>query len=1129
MDNSQKKIDYTKLTFEDKVKLINEADGFTKSSLIFNIAVNSSENDVLKIIEMYADKINRREYEMLAKSPSPVKDSFNKIIDVISEIVSADDLCDYISKISDYNIRIEYFFKYLDKYDLDSFLCYCEPLIFFPFDETNPTPAKINYEFVEKLFDSSADVNFKISVIDYVDVDRKKEYIDRFISYISSEQLTMLIGVIKDYDKRIELYELYKDKINDEDLLNLVNIGRYRISRDNLYDFLNRFKGRIPDDSATYEKIINKNFLGQVAFDVTDEFIDKLDHQSIFNIIKNNLYYARIHKDVSTNKTDGIFFDSKVRDINYFVDCFVKYSKYLDVYDIGRLAAYTSDYELRVHNFLETIYRLNPNFKTLLNSLGEEKFQNFVKNISEIDNNTLSNLFPLFVDQENKIDSEEKLLFVIKFVHKVMTSNSSQIRRISNEVLREILKLPFDEWEEAFEKVEEIFLKNNIPDVGKIYEIFSILHENSKEYSSKARSNNLKEFKSSKAIDIILFSDVLKCAIGSNNRSLKKYLVDIKNGNLILKNVIDNNIDLNELDVSEKEVFKSYLNHLNSLYNLTQEGIKNPRVMSNDLSRDALELLQLFLKTEKDFDIDKLPDRIVSMFTHFIGINSIDDLIKCMNTEYELASNRNIERANKNDFKIDAGDFVKGLAGQHGKTNEGYLSYLSGILQNGNLCQEFLGSSSSRDMTPLDADVLKVSDSNNPYTMFESSSSKVKTFGPIWVVLKNDDKFNNTDENNKYVPGKLEVFKTGVIDEAHYGIRTGFPSSAIDFFVVADHVRVNVLKYEIVMNGFYIPVVNTRGELVFTPDEYFRLSENMRGLSYYGTQDDYVFAPELDSFSLDNSVIDVDKSIEEVDKKRAQVLNELKQGGINVILGRSDDLSNKSFELIDTGSTGRGTNKMNDYDFDFIMRIDRSIFTDKVEMGKFYRKIEQIFPGVKFENGNKIRDYEVKLPDGTTAKIDITFISKTDKLDYSTDECIKDRLANIKRMDPEKHKKVLQNIILAKEVLKECYKPRHAGKGKAQGGLGGVGVENWILQNGGSFERAARTFIEASNGRTFEEFKKVYTVWDFGENHMADMSGKYKHDEFVSNNMDEQGYEKMKQVLSEYILMLDTERSGEIR
>ena len=132
-------------------------------------------------------------------------------------------------------------------------------------------------------------------------------------------------------------------------------------------------------------------------------------------------------------------------------------------------------------------------------------------------------------------------------------------------------------------------------------------------------------------------------------------------------------------------------------------------------------------------------------------------------------------------------------------------------------------------------------------------------------------------------------------------------------------------------------------------------------------------------------------------------------------------------------------------------------------------------------------------------------------------------------MDPEKHKKVLQNIILAKEVLKECYKPRHAGKGKAQGGLGGVGVENWILQNGGSFERAARTFIEASNGRTFEEFKKVYTVWDFGENHMADMSGKYKHDEFVSNNMDEQGYEKMKQVLSEYILMLDTERSGEIR
>ena len=112
-------------------------------------------------------------------------------------------------------------------------------------------------------------------------------------------------------------------------------------------------------------------------------------------------------------------------------------------------------------------------------------------------------------------------------------------------------------------------------------------------------------------------------------------------------------------------------------------------------------------------------------------------------------------------------------------------------------------------------------------------------------------------------------------------------------------------------------------------------------------------------------------------------------------------------------------------------------------------------------------------------------------------------------------------------MLKDCYKPKHAGQGKAQGGLGGVGVENWILQSGGSFERAARIFLSYAEGRNFEEFKKVYTVWDFGENHMADMKSKYKHDEFVSNNMDQQGYDKMKEVLKEYIRKLDEERTNE--
>ena len=89
------------------------------------------------------------------------------------------------------------------------------------------------------------------------------------------------------------------------------------------------------------------------------------------------------------------------------------------------------------------------------------------------------------------------------------------------------------------------------------------------------------------------------------------------------------------------------------------------------------------------------------------------------------------------------------------------------------------------------------------------------------------------------------------------------------------------------------------------------------------------------------------------------------------------------------------------------------------------------------------------------------------------------------------------------------------------GGLGGIGIENWILQNGGSLIEASNSFIENSKEKNFYEFKNSYYIWDFGENHMAVnkdgmLNSKDLHDNFV-DRMDERGYEKMKSVLKNYI------------
>ena len=46
----------------------------------------------------------------------------------------------------------------------------------------------------------------------------------------------------------------------------------------------------------------------------------------------------------------------------------------------------------------------------------------------------------------------------------------------------------------------------------------------------------------------------------------------------------------------------------------------------------------------------------------------------------------------------------------------------------------------------------------------------------------------------------------------------------------------------------------------------------------------------------------------------------------------------------------------------------------------------------------------------------------------------------------------------------------------------------------------------------FEEFKKKYKIYDFGENFYDG-----KHDEFVSNNMTQEGYTRMYQAIMIYL------------
>ncbi len=387
---------------------------------------------------------------------------------------------------------------------------------------------------------------------------------------------------------------------------------------------------------------------------------------------------------------------------------------------------------------------------------------------------------------------------------------------------------------------------------------------------------------------------------------------------------------------------------------------------------------------------------------------------------------------------------------------------------------------------------------------------------------------------------KLEIFATGVDGDGHYGIRTGFGMNEVSYYISDRITRTGkslgwfngnkgeeytlvseVTKLEIALDGFYIPIVDRDSEeLIFTPADYDKMRQQMSGLSYYRTGD-YQFAPEdeleLPSASIRETTIpdtttivsELPASIAETDHKHEVINQAIKQAitGIPELnLSYKDyldgDLTENIVEMIDTGSTGRQTNAPGFGDFDYLARLDRSILNDPTKKQQITDALLTAFgrenDGSAIVNGN-LRLKQVSI-DGLAepVDIDITFAQKTNKVQYPTDAALADRLSNIKNQSEAKYQQVLANIIYAKQFLKanQVYKPRRSPEAEGVGGLGGVGIENWVLQHGGSFKQAARDFLSvADNYSSFEDFRTYYPVWDYGENHKGIRSK--PHDNFV--------------------------------
>ena len=319
--------------------------------------------------------------------------------------------------------------------------------------------------------------------------------------------------------------------------------------------------------------------------------------------------------------------------------------------------------------------------------------------------------------------------------------------------------------------------------------------------------------------------------------------------------------------------------------------------------------------------------------------------------------------------------------------------------------------------------------------------------------------------------------------------------------------------------GTYIPIYDNDNKLLFTKDNFDLIRSKMSGLSHYGNTF-YNFSNNLDFPGIDEYVEKIENSINDSVKKRDAIIRllkfELAKKGISLGTGNE---KKADVVLIDTGSTGRGTNVPNDSDFDFIARINPKIFNKSASLMELKNLMITILGGDISSNllHGQLRSISCRAPGiSETLSVDITFTSSEKEMEYTTELALIDRLETIKKQDYEKYKKIVANIILAKQFLKKygAYKPSRSDK--EQAGLGGVGLENLILQNGGSFYDAAKEFLKYANGKTFVEFEKVYPIFDFGKNHVSVEKKDFPYDNFVMKNMRKGGYEKTCKCLIDY-------------
>jgi hypothetical protein len=524
----------------------------------------------------------------------------------------------------------------------------------------------------------------------------------------------------------------------------------------------------------------------------------------------------------------------------------------------------------------------NDNYEIFENFI-KDKSSNIILENTVLDEKKANNVAinKIISDNLNKPENEESIIEKRQWMKDLNESKSQELQKIKQRLFSLLLKSPNPE--QQLLQIESIYERNNLPDFAKKFKIFetiylqphhhekyanlfeeemyesqqvNVLGSTEKKVKLSPVLNQINQLKNGKLKNAIIadtfYKDLLKINIKSNNSSLKNNLVLLQRGQKLFDKFEKNGQD--SLSKEELTEISSIFNKLDVLYENSllyqrQQEHKTQNIDKNDIG-NRISAFKQDLKVEEN---QTIKDRIFAMFVEPLGYKSLEDVIKQMdqikNTVHErnIAQLKNIQLFNNNHFVFKNNYLIKGMG-------DGTFDYFT---QEGGPSREFMGLQSSSDMTPFDSDYFLVSHKNDQSDiddLFKGAKKYATNFidnkqdnNGVVLIIRNRQQFVRTDQFNgnedllkkeinnarkkSQQSDKYELFQTGYWGKDHFGVRTGMPPTEIDVVmckkeVIQDNIRLDKVFHSIANNGYYIPVINEDGKIIFTPEDFAKYQLN---------------------------------------------------------------------------------------------------------------------------------------------------------------------------------------------------------------------------------------------------------------------------------------------------------------